>query len=78
MPLFNSETGRRARQRKAGLASAGYWREREFENLVRAREARSRPARLLPDLLRGVQQVSTTSQPGIARRNVVIEKSAIL
>jgi len=26
----------------------------------------------------GVQQVSTTSQPGIARGNVVIEKSAIL
>jgi hypothetical protein len=32
----------------------------------------------LPDLLRSVQQVSTTSQPGIARGNVVIEKSAIL
>jgi hypothetical protein len=46
MPLFNSETGRRARQRKAGLAAARYWRERDFENLVRAREARSRYAAL--------------------------------
>ena len=52
MPLFNSETGRRARQRKAGLASARYWRERDFENLVRAREARSRYAALRREWLR--------------------------
>jgi hypothetical protein len=46
VPLFTSETGLRARQRKAGLAAARYWRERDFENLVRAREARSRYAAL--------------------------------
>lgn len=37
MPSFTSETGRRARRRKAGLASARYWRSRRFANLVKAR-----------------------------------------
>jgi hypothetical protein len=46
MPLFTPETGRRARQRKAGLASARYWRERGFANLERARDARSQYAEL--------------------------------
>ena len=46
MPAFTSETGRRARQRKAGLAAARYWEARGFENLERAREARSRYAAL--------------------------------
>ena len=41
MPQFTSETGRRARQRKAGLAAARYWRVRDFANLRLAREARS-------------------------------------
>ncbi len=46
MPLFNSETGRRARQRKAGLAAARYWRAQGFPNLERAREQRSLNAAL--------------------------------
>ena len=46
MPAFTSETGRRARQRKAGLAAARYWRAQGFPNLIRAREARSRYAAL--------------------------------
>ena len=40
MPSFTSETARRARQRKAGLAAARHWRERGFANLERAREQR--------------------------------------
>ena len=46
MPAFTSETGFRARQRKAGLASARYWKDRGFANLLQAREARSRYAAL--------------------------------
>ena len=46
MPLFTSETGFRARQRKAGLAAARYWKTLGFANLLRAREARSRYAAL--------------------------------
>ena len=46
MPLFTSETGRRARQRKAGLAAARYWRAQGFPNLERAREQRSLYAEL--------------------------------
>jgi len=46
MPLFTSQTGFRARQRKAGLASARYWKEQGFANLGKAREARSRYAAL--------------------------------
>jgi len=38
---FTSETGFRARQRKAGLASARYWGKRGYANLRRAREQRS-------------------------------------
>ena len=38
---FTSETGFRARQRKAGLASARYWRKQAYENLRWAREQRS-------------------------------------
>ena len=38
--MFTSETGFRARQRKAGLAAARYWEARAFENLEKAREAR--------------------------------------
>jgi hypothetical protein len=41
MPLFTSETGRRARQRKAGLAAARANRERGFPNLKLARRQRS-------------------------------------
>jgi hypothetical protein len=40
MALFTSETARRARQRKAGLAAARRWRERGFANLERARQQR--------------------------------------
>jgi hypothetical protein len=40
MPPFTSETARRARQRKAGLAAARHWRECGFANLARAREQR--------------------------------------
>jgi len=46
MPLFTSETGFRARQRKAGLAAARHWRAHGFANLERAREARSQYAAL--------------------------------
>ena len=41
MPPFTSETARRARQRKAGLASARHWRGRGFANLELARQQRS-------------------------------------
>ena|ERR1039458_7582030 len=41
VPEFTSETGFRARQRKAGLAAARYWKARGFLNLERAREQRS-------------------------------------
>jgi len=37
MARFTSDTGRRARCRKAGLHSALYWRDRDFVNLVKAR-----------------------------------------
>jgi hypothetical protein len=38
---FTSETAFRLKQRKAGLAAARYWEEREFTNLERARQQRS-------------------------------------
>ena len=41
MPPFTSETARRARQRKAGLASARLSREQGFANLKLARQQRS-------------------------------------
>lgn len=41
VPQFTSETGFRARQRKAGLAAARYWKAQGFANLVRARRQRS-------------------------------------
>jgi hypothetical protein len=46
MPLFTPETGREARQRKAGLAAARYWRAQGGPNLERARERRSLNAAL--------------------------------
>src|SRR5215469_4282644 len=46
VPLFTSETAFKALSRRGGLASARYWRERDFESLKRAREARSRYAAL--------------------------------
>jgi hypothetical protein len=41
MPPFTSETAWRARQRKAGLAAARYWKARGFANVERARQQRS-------------------------------------
>lgn len=41
MAQFTSETAWRARQRKAGLAAARYWREHGFANLELARQQRS-------------------------------------
>jgi len=46
MAQFTTETGRSALARRGGLASARFWRERDFENLVQARGARSRNAAL--------------------------------
>src|ERR1700761_8826265 len=46
MGAFTSDTARRARCRKAGLAAARYWREHGFANLERAREQRKRNAAL--------------------------------
>jgi hypothetical protein len=40
--VFTSETGRKARCRKAGLAAARYWRKSGFKNLELAREVRRR------------------------------------
>jgi|ERR1019366_8711002 hypothetical protein len=67
VPVFTSETGFRARQRKAGLAAARYWREREFANLLRAREVRSRNAALRREWLRATadrQHVLHYEPPG--------------
>ena len=53
MPPFTSETARRARQRKAGLAAARYWRGRGFANLKLARRQRSlNAARLREERMR--------------------------
>jgi len=41
MPHFTTETARKARQRKAGLAAARYWQQHDFANLERARQQRS-------------------------------------
>lgn len=53
VPLFTSETGFRARQRKAGLAR--YWKARGFANLELAREARSRYAALRREWFRAIE-----------------------
>ena len=65
MPPFTSETARRARQRKAGLASARLWRKRDFANLKLARQQRSRNAarRREERLKREAEKLHTVIKP---------------
>ena len=62
MARFTTETGRSALARRGGLASARYWRERDFENLERAREARSRYAALRREWFRFTEDRRHTSR----------------
>jgi hypothetical protein len=62
MPPFTSETARRARQRKAGLAAARYWRGQDFANLKLARQQRSQIAlsRRLAKMIRELAEYNLT------------------
>jgi hypothetical protein len=63
--LFTTETARRARQRKAGLAAAGHRSKHDFANLERAREVRSLNAarRRIERSRRDAQRVHTVICP---------------